>query len=66
MKQFLTEMTALGGRDSEKDLFGNPGRYQTKLSSKTAGLPCPACSTLIVKETFLGGSVYFCPTCQAL
>lgn len=31
----LGEMTRLGGRDTEKDLFGNPGGYQTRMSKRT-------------------------------
>ena len=31
----LEKMTAAGGRDTEKDLFGNKGGYQTLLSEMT-------------------------------
>jgi formamidopyrimidine-DNA glycosylase len=34
------------------------------MSKNTAGQPCPNCGEPIRKETFLGGSVYFCPYCQ--
>lgn len=61
----LTEMTVLGGRDTEKDLFGNPGGYRTRLSSKTHGQPCLRCGSLIVKESYMGGAIYYCGTCQA-
>lgn len=64
VKSTLMEMTALGGRDTEKDLFGNAGGYRTKLSNKTLDKPCPACSGRIVREAFLGGNVYTCPACQ--
>jgi formamidopyrimidine-DNA glycosylase len=64
IKNTLTEMVALGGRDSEYDLYNNPGRYQRILHSKTAGTPCLQCGTSIKKAQYLGGSVYFCPTCQ--
>ncbi|MBD5396148.1 MAG: endonuclease VIII [Lachnospiraceae bacterium] len=60
----LKQMTDLGGRDTEKDLFGQPGRYLTKLSKKTAGKPCPYCGNLIQKANYLGGTVYYCPSCQ--
>ncbi len=59
-------MTKLGGRDTEKDFFGNNGGYKTVMSKNNAGLPCPACSSLIKKENFMGGSVYFCMECQKL
>lgn len=32
VKSTLAEMTAAGGRDTEKDLFGNPGGYKVVLS----------------------------------
>lgn len=60
----LAEMTRLGGRDTEKDLFGNPGGYLTVMSAKNNGAPCPACGTPITREAFMGGSVYTCPSCQ--
>ncbi|MCL2423208.1 MAG: hypothetical protein FWD11_04845 [Micrococcales bacterium] len=62
----LQDMTAAGGRDTEKDLFGQPGRYRTVLSAKTLALPCPQCGGSITRKAFLGGNVYFCPACQPL
>jgi formamidopyrimidine-DNA glycosylase len=64
VKTVLTDMSRLGGRDTEKDLFGRDGGYQTVMSKKNAGLPCPKCSEIIKKENYLGGSVYFCGSCQ--
>ena len=58
------EMIKLGGRDTETDLFGNKGGYRTVLCSKTLDDPCPRCLGKIQKEAYLGGSIYFCPTCQ--
>jgi formamidopyrimidine-DNA glycosylase len=66
VKSVLTQMTAQGGRDTERDLFGNPGGYQTILSKNTVGKPCPACGTLIQKEPYMGGSIYVCEGCQKL
>jgi len=66
VKSVLTQMTAQGGRDTERDLFGNPGGYKTILSKNTAGAPCPACGTLIQKEPYMGGSIYVCEGCQRL
>lgn len=60
----LEEMTCLGGRDTEKTLFGELGGYRTMLSKKTVGKPCPFCGNIIQKASFLGGTVYFCPHCQ--
>lgn len=62
----LSEMTRRGGRDTERDLLGQPGGYVTKLSRKTLGLPCPRCGGTIQKAAYLGGSVYFCGACQRL
>jgi formamidopyrimidine-DNA glycosylase len=64
IKSVLAEMTRLGGRDTEKDLFGNPGGYATVMSSKHAGDYCPACGGMIIKEAYMGGSVYYCDRCQ--
>jgi len=65
IKNTLSEMTAMGGRDTENDLFGEPGAYRTRLSKNTIGQPCPLCDTLIIeKEAYLGGSIYYCAGCQ--
>lgn len=66
VKDVLKHMTDMGGRDTERDLFGNPGGYRTILSKNTVGAPCPVCGTTIKKEAYLGGSIYFCPGCQKL
>jgi formamidopyrimidine-DNA glycosylase len=60
----LTAMASQGGRDTELDLFGSPGRYKTVLSKNTVGRPCPRCGTIIGKEAYMGGSIYFCGRCQ--
>lgn len=64
IKTILSDMTRLGGRDTEKDLFGNNGGYKTVMSKNNAGLPCPVCGCLIKKESYLGGSIYYCTECQ--
>ena len=64
VKSVLRKMTDQGGRDTECDLFGYPGSYQTILSRYTVGKPCPTCGTLIKKEPYLGGSIYVCESCQ--
>lgn len=66
VKSVLAEMVENGGRDTERDLFGCPGGYQTILSKNTVGKPCPVCGTLIKKEAYLGGSIYYCENCQRL
>jgi formamidopyrimidine-DNA glycosylase len=66
VKSVLAAMTAQGGRDTERDLFGNLGGYVTILSKNTVDHPCPACGTVIRKEPFMGGSIYYCAGCQKL
>jgi len=66
IKNTLSKMAAGGGRDTENDLFGNPGNYKTILSKNTAGKPCPVCGMLIQKEAYMGGSIYYCPQCQEI
>ncbi len=66
IKNTLTEMTNLGGRDTEKDLFGNPGGYTTILSKNTVGKPCPVCGAEIQKCAYMGGAIYWCSGCQRL
>ncbi len=66
VKNTLAEMTFQGGRDTEKDLFGCSGGYKTKLSKNTVDKPCLICGDIIRKEAYLGGSIYYCPTCQKL
>lgn len=64
VKTLLQAMTDQGGRDVEKDLFGKAGGYPTQLSSKTYKQPCPVCGGEILRQAYMGGNVYFCPTCQ--
>ncbi|MFZ0428921.1 MAG: endonuclease VIII [Acidobacteriota bacterium] len=66
IKETLRDMAENGGRDTETDLFGNPGRYVTIMSRNHVGKPCPACGTQIRKAAYMGGSIYFCPDCQPL
>ena len=66
VKGTLKEMTDRGGRDTEKDLFGKPCGYLTKLSSKTQDEPCYKCGDIIHKEAYMGGSIYYCATCQPI
>ncbi len=66
VKNTLRTMTEQGGRNTERDLFGNPGGYHTILSSLSWQNPCLACGGAITKQAYLGGSVYFCPHCQPI
>lgn len=62
----LRQMTENGGRDTEKDLYGQAGGYRTKLSKKTLGGPCPYCGNPIRKTPYMGGTIYFCSDCQKI
>ena len=62
----VREMIALGGRNNEKDLFGIPGGYQVLMTSSQLKNPCINCSGSIIKENYLGGSIYYCPHCQPM
>lgn len=64
IKETLGEMVRLGGRNTEKDLYGKPCGYITKLCSKSHREPCYVCGDVIHKESYMGGSIYFCETCQ--
>ena len=64
IKKTLSEMIKNGGRDTEKDLFGQVGGYMTKLSKNTVNKPCSVCGDLVKKAAYMGGSIYYCETCQ--
>jgi formamidopyrimidine-DNA glycosylase len=64
VKDTLKAMRDGGGRDTEKDLFGNAGGYRTVLSNKTLAYQCPVCGDGLKREAYLGGNIYFCPGCQ--
>jgi formamidopyrimidine-DNA glycosylase len=66
VKTTISAMAAEGGRDTELDLFGRPGGYKTILCKNTVNKPCPVCGTIIKKEAYMGGSVYYCEKCQML
>jgi len=62
----LSAMAAQGGRDTELDLFGQPGGYHTTLSKNSVNKPCQVCGTIIRKEAYMGGTIYYCDQCQRL
>jgi formamidopyrimidine-DNA glycosylase len=66
LKSTLAAMLEQGGRDTELDLFGCVGGYHTLMSKNTASKPCPICANLIKKEAYMGGSIYYCETCQKI
>lgn len=66
IKMTIAKMTIKGGRDTERDLYGCFGGYKTILSKNTAGRPCHFCGAIIKKEAYMGGSIYYCETCQKI
>ena len=62
--KMLRKMSEEGGRDTESDIFGNPGGYITQLSKKSLEEPCMKCGSPIHKANYMGGTVYFCDKCQ--
>jgi formamidopyrimidine-DNA glycosylase len=64
VRETLREMIDKGGRDTEKDLYGQPGGYVCLLSKNTLDKPCPICGGTLVRQAYLGGNIYFCPGCQ--
>jgi formamidopyrimidine-DNA glycosylase len=56
-----------GGGPGEKDVYGQPGRYDTRLQvGYRTGKPCPDCGT-IIEELRVGQTTsYICPHCQPL
>jgi len=64
IKKVFPAVIAGGGKDTDKDLYGNFGKYKTHASKNTLGSPCERCGGLVTKEAFLGGAVYYCPQCQ--
>ena len=64
IKETLNDIYQQGGRSTETDLFGKNGDYVACLSKDTAGKACPRCGETIVKENYLGGSIYYCRGCQ--
>jgi formamidopyrimidine-DNA glycosylase len=66
VKTTIAEMVSKGGRDTELDLFGTPGSYKTILCKNTVNKPCLVCGTIIKKEAYMGGSIYYCEKCQRL
>lgn len=66
VKETIRTISEKGGRNTEKDLFGQECGYKCLLSKNTVGEPCPRCGTTIEKASYMGGSVYFCPECQPI
>lgn len=66
IKKVFPEVIENGGLDTQKDIFNHLGGYVTKASKNTLGKPCARCGGTIVKESYLGGVVYYCSQCQPI
>jgi len=66
IKKVPSAIIAGGGKDIDKDVYGNISGYKSRVSRNTVGKPCARCGTIIVKEAYLGGSVFYCPACQKI
>jgi formamidopyrimidine-DNA glycosylase len=64
IRTVMLQAAQSGGRDTERDLFGDPGGYRPLLDRRSVGKPCPRCGTVLEKIALLGGSCYVCPNCQ--
>ncbi len=64
IKSTLQAMIDGGGRDTENDIHEKKGGYATVMSKNTLSHPCPRCGGTIIKESYMGGAVYYCPRCQ--
>lgn len=64
IKNTMNEIYRLGGRNTETDLFGKSGGYIPFLGKNTVGKSCARCGEDIRKESYLGGSIYYCSGCQ--
>ena len=66
IKGVVRKAIKLGGRTTERNLFGSFGRFVSSLRKDTVGMPCSTCGATIIKFPFEGGSCYVCPVCQKL
>lgn len=59
--EVLEDSIALGGDESYTDAHGRPGRFTSRVHSRTV---CVTCGGPVSKLTLGGRGSYFCPTCQ--
>ncbi len=60
----VRDCIAKGGREEERDLYGQPGGFVRLMDNKSVGRPCSECGSKIQKIQYLGGACYVCPHCQ--
>ncbi|MBN2379500.1 hypothetical protein JXM67_06830 [candidate division WOR-3 bacterium] len=56
--KILADAARKGGRDSEVDIYGKPGRYRVILDKRMRDQPCPECGTIIQKSNILGSTFH--------
>jgi len=67
IKTVFTAIIEQGGKDTDKDIFGNYGGYVTRASKHTLGKPCARCGGTIAKENnYIGSPIFYCPQCQII
>jgi formamidopyrimidine-DNA glycosylase len=64
IRETVAEVTEMGGRNDEVDLFGRAGGYKRVMDASALKRPCPRCGGTVQKIQYLGGTCYFCPACQ--
>ncbi len=64
IRENLRAATELGGLEFERDLYGQPGRFNAFLVGYREGKPCPTCGTPVEKTKTGGTASYICPRCQ--
>jgi formamidopyrimidine-DNA glycosylase len=64
IRNTVYEIIDQGGRYDEYDLYNNPGQYVRLMDKNAVGRSCPECGSTIERMQYLGGTCYFCPTCQ--
>jgi formamidopyrimidine-DNA glycosylase len=66
--EVMTEALAQGGTSFDAlyvNVNGASGYFDRSLSAYgQQGRPCPQCSALIIRESFMNRSSHFCPKCQ--
>lgn len=66
IKETVNDAAKNDGRNDEYDFYGNLGKYERVLDSKSIERGCPVCKSKIEKIQYLGGSSYYCSKCQVL
>lgn len=66
IKTTVKDVINKNGRNDEYDFYGELGKYERILDSKSIERGCPECKAKIEKIQYLGGTSYYCSKCQIL